>query len=88
MSNSLFNNVYGRCPLGHNSVASGATGDHLSTHEIGSNEDVPLLWSNYHQKYICKMCLDKVSDIKENERRSERYRREEEIRASLGYVQA
>jgi len=80
-------NIYGRCPLGHNPVADGATGDNLSTNEISDNEELPLYWSNYHQKYICKICLNKVEDISANERITEKSKKELELNARLGYEQ-
>lgn len=54
---------YGRCPLGHNLQPQGDTGDNLSTNEIDEGEEQPLFWSNYHQKYVCKMHLRWQGDL-------------------------
>ena len=58
--------VYGRCPLGHNIQPSGDTGSDLSTTEIPEGETRPLFWSDYHQKYVCRMHLDGVQDLKDD----------------------
>lgn len=58
--------IYGRCPLGHNIQPSGTTGDDISTTQIDEGETRPLYWSNYHQKYVCKMHLDRVQDLKDD----------------------
>ena len=60
---------FGRCPLGHNIRPSGDTGDNLSTTQISEGEKRPLYWSNYYQKYVCKMHLRLVESEKADERK-------------------
>jgi hypothetical protein len=57
-------NNYGRCPLGHNIQPSGTTGNDISTTQIDDGETRLLFWSNYYQRYVCRMHLDRVPDKK------------------------
>lgn len=78
--------IYGRCPLGFNLAPSDDTGDDLSTTLMDEGEEKPLYWSNYHQKYVCKMHLERVQDLIDDDKFHERDQEQEKKRQSMGFV--
>lgn len=64
--NNFPDKIYGICPLGHNPQPSADIGDNLSTTLIDSNEGRRLYWSNYYQRFVCRMHLDKVQEVKDD----------------------
>lgn len=61
---SVPDKIYGICPIGHNPRPSGTTGNDISTTQIPEGEGRELFWSNYYQKYVCKMHINRVEDKK------------------------
>lgn len=85
MSTEFPQNAFGRCPLGHNPTP-GTSGGAYSANQIGSDEEQPLVWSDYWQMYVCKMHKDKESDETYNKDFSERDAEEEKFRQSAGFT--
>lgn len=78
--------MYGICPLGHNIVPSGDTGDNLSTTQIDEGEPKPLFWSDYYQDYVCKMHMNRIEDDKNEKPFSEDSNDLQKRLSGMGFV--
>ena len=83
---SIPEKCYGICPIGHNPQPSGVTADDISTTQIPEGEGRQLFWSNYYQRYVCKMHLDRVQDEKDEQPAHERYLKFEKTLSAMGFV--
>ena len=77
---------YGRCPLGHNPKPTTDTGDNLSTELIGTDEWTELVWSNYHQTWVCKMHKREEADLIHADKFREKDAQLEKERQGMGII--
>lgn len=75
------NTLVGKCPI---CTGASASADHNDAYEastiVDSDKDVYLIWSEYYQQYVCRVCredginltVDAIRDNEDRERDSER----------------
>ena len=78
-------NAFGRCPLGHNPTP-GDSGGINSENQIDSDEEQPLVWSDYWKMYVCKMHKAREADEIYDKDFAERDAEEEKFRQAAGFT--